>query len=105
MTEDELLGRVIEICKKHKVLYFHSTDSRRDLGKGFPDLVMAGSSHVIFAELKSDGGSTSAEQSVWKWRLLASGQRYYLWRPKDLPEIPKIIADLHDPIPEEPCAA
>lgn len=84
MTEAELLDEVIKLADASQVLYFHSTDSRRDRGKGFPDLVLAGSERTMFAELKSAIGDTRAEQTAWKWRLKAAGIRYALWRPSHL---------------------
>ena len=40
MNEAELLQEVLDLCEELNVLAFHSTDSRRDVGKGFPDLVL-----------------------------------------------------------------
>ena len=42
MTEAELQHEVISLCEKYGLLVFHSTDSRRDIGTGFPDLVICG---------------------------------------------------------------
>lgn len=85
MTEAELLKRVIELCDTHSVLVFHSGDSRRDMGdSGFPDLVLAGSSGLLFAELKDAFGVRSPGQIQWRYRLLSAGQHCALWRPKDL---------------------
>lgn len=84
MTENELLAECIKLAEKHGVLYFHSTDSRRDKGRGFPDLTLAGIERVAFAELKSSTGDTRVAQTQWAWRLRATGSTCFLWRPKDL---------------------
>lgn len=66
---------------------------------GFPDLVLAHGGRsggarramlpcVIFAELKSDTGKLSDEQSKWAEVLTAvPGVEYYLWRPDQLETI------------------
>jgi hypothetical protein len=84
LIESELLAEVLTICDEHDVLAFHSTDSRRDIGKGFPDLVCVGRHHILFAELKRFGGYRSPEQTTWGYRILATGARYALWTPLDL---------------------
>ncbi len=84
MTENQLLAEVLGICREHQILASHSYDSRRDYGRGFPDLVMAGEYSVLFAELKSYGGTFSSEQIHWKYRLVACGCRWVCWTPRDL---------------------
>lgn len=94
MTEAELQAEVIRLAAEHGVLVFHSTDSRRDIGRGFPDLVLVGSRNVMFVELKTTVGHTTPEQTTWRWKLLAAGAYWALWRPKDLPHIPSVLANL-----------
>jgi hypothetical protein len=84
MTEAQLLTEVLGICRECNILASHSYDSRRDYGRGFPDLVMAGKHHVLFAELKANGGTFSSEQIGWKYRLVACGANYVYWTPRDL---------------------
>lgn len=86
MTELELLAAVVEQCGELGLLWHHCTDSRSCHGaSGFPDLVIAGRRGVIFAELKSDIGETSAEQDLWLWTLARTSILYQLvWRPADL---------------------
>lgn len=83
MTEDQLLTYVTERCNDLGFRMFHARDSRRDDGKGFPDLVIAGYSGALFRELKSDSGQLETEQALWKWRLMACGADWGLWRPAD----------------------
>jgi hypothetical protein len=84
VTENELLADVTELCAEYGLLCHHCSDSRRCAGKGMPDLVIVGVSRTLFVELKSDRGTLSASQTVWKWKLLASGANYALWTPKHL---------------------
>jgi hypothetical protein len=84
VTENQLLAEVLGICRELNILASHSYDSRRDYGRGFPDLVMAGRYAVLFAELKALGGTFSSEQIDWKYRLVACGASYVVWTPRDL---------------------
>jgi hypothetical protein len=83
VTESELQAEVCRLCRKYEVLYFHSTDSRWDIGPGFPDLVLVKSS-VLWVELKSSTGTLKPEQRIWRYALEDARQQYRLWRPGDL---------------------
>ena len=96
MTEDQLLAEVTALCDRLGLLWHHDPDSRRSKGtKGFPDLVIAGPHGIIFAELKSEDGDTSADQDRWLWTLgqivdsliseyQESRIMCFVWRPADL---------------------
>lgn len=61
----------------------HETDSRWSYA-GFPDLVCAHPDHgLVFIELKSETGSLSSDQYDWRDYLVATGVRYYVFRPRD----------------------
>lgn len=81
MTEDELLKFVVDRALALELLVFHSTDPRRDTGRGFPDLVLAGPRGVIFAELKATHGVFSDDQKAWAKMLTmaTSGQPWSTW--------------------------
>jgi hypothetical protein len=81
MTEDQLLDHIADLCHDLAIMLFHTHDSRRDLGAGFPDLVLAGPGGVLFRELKNDHGQLRPEQQRWRYRLLAGGTDYGVWRP------------------------
>jgi len=83
MSEAELLRRVLGLCDEHRVLAFHDHDARKNV-PGFPDIVLVGQHGVAWAELKTEYGRMSREQTIWQYRLRAAGQRHYLWRPSDL---------------------
>jgi hypothetical protein len=63
---------------------FHSGDSRRDTGRGFPDLVLAGVNGVLFREVKDDYNPLRPAQVTWKHTLLAARADWDIWRPVDL---------------------
>ena len=87
MREAELQAKIITLCAELRLLVFHSTDSRRDLGRGFPDLVICGRTHVLFCETKDDYGQLSSEQTGWRYSLQTAGAQWRLWRPRDWADI------------------
>lgn len=93
MTEAQLQEAVRKLCRLLGVLAFHAHDSRRSWGPGFPDLVLAGPGGILFRELKSATGDTSAQQDLWGWTLCKAGADWAVWRPADLRErIPRELA-------------
>jgi hypothetical protein len=99
--EKDLLADVIGLCKQHSVTWMHLDDSRRNHSAvGWPDLVLAGSHHVIFRELKRDSTSpVSPMQRKWLWTLQATGHSARVWYTADLDSgvIEKEIIELNDP--------
>lgn len=51
-------------------------------GKGFPDLCMV-RDRVVFMELKVRYRGLTAEQEVWRDRILLTGTEWYLITPKE----------------------
>ena len=84
MTEGDLLSEVLRLAEKYGVLAYHVYDSRRSSGPGFPDLVLASTSGLMFVELKDSVGMRSPDQVTWAYTLAAAGQAYAVWRPRDL---------------------
>jgi len=82
VKEEELLADVRELIAEHRLLGYHTHDSRRS-ERGFPDLVICGR-RVLFRELKTTEGTMSGPQARWKWRLLATGADWGIWTPEDL---------------------
>lgn len=81
MTEKQLQQAIVDYARLAGWLVFHPHDSRRS-EPGFPDLVLV-RDRVIFAELKTDDGRMSKEQSAWTYALAQAGAEVYLWRPSD----------------------
>jgi hypothetical protein len=88
MTEAELLAEIISLCEQRGISLVHNDaphhSKRRQNLIGFPDLFLCGTHRAAFRELKKQDGRSSPEQTTWKYRLLAAGQDYDVWRPKDL---------------------
>lgn len=81
MTEAQLQASILDLCRHHRLLAMHIRDSRRNIGVGFPDLVIAGRGGVIFRELKNDTLQPTPEQMTWLGTLDAGGADAALWRP------------------------
>lgn len=84
MSEAELQQLVLDVASAYGVLAYHTHDSRRSQ-PGFPDLVLVGSTGVLYVELKSTKGRLSPMQIYWLNALHEAGQRAQVWRPADWP--------------------
>lgn len=81
ITEAQFQKRVTDLCNLLGLKVFHSGDSRRDTGAGFPDLVIVGKPGrgVLFAELKTDKGRLTREQTDWLQALQDSRGDEWSW--------------------------
>ena len=101
IDEKAFQAMVIETAKWYDWRIFHPLTMRNVAGRyltpmigdaGFPDLVLVHPKRgVIFAELKTQKGSLSNGQKLWRADLEAAGANYYLWRPQDFPNIQKTL--------------
>ena len=84
MSETQLQDQILELAERMGFISYHTYDSRRSQ-KGFPDLVLVHPKQrrVIWRELKSEKGVTSAEQKVWISALSLVGEDVDVWRPRD----------------------
>jgi len=82
----DFLGQVFRICAEHRVLHHWCADARRCLGtRGIPDLILCGSHHVIFREVKQDShDSPSSYQVTWLYALRGAGMDTGVWHYADL---------------------
>lgn len=106
VSEADLQTQVIDLAHLNGWLVAHFRPARTKDGwrtpvaadgKGFPDLVLARSGRVLFAELKSDSGRLSVEQQRWlnELRGATPSQRgthsVHVWRPKDFDQIVRVL--------------
>ena len=99
ISEASFMAQVKSLAYQYGWLVHHQPPMRTPRGNiitggaaGFPDLVMAHKvKGVVYAELKTEKGKTTAAQDDWLERLGPHAE-CYLWRPSDLPAIAKRLA-------------
>jgi hypothetical protein len=84
-AEKDFQAEVVKFAKRNGWKAFHVHDSRKS-EKGWPDLVLV-RERILFAELKSETGTTTPDQDDWLEALRRAGAEVYLWRPRDWPVI------------------
>jgi len=101
LTEKQFMGQIKELATILGWLWYHPFDSRKST-PGFPDLVLARAPRVIFAELKVEAGFLTPAQKLWQRELVECRRRveYYLWMPRDWPQIEQALAR-PEPRPKE----
>lgn len=80
--------RTVAVHRKDGSVYY-ATPVQAD-GEGFPDLELV-RDRVVHAELKSARGRVSIEQEGWHFALVDAGAEAYIWRPRDLDEIERVL--------------
>lgn len=89
LTEKQFQTQVLTTAQWLGWNAYHTYDSRRSQ-PGFPDLVLV-RDRVIYAELKAERGSLSAEQRQWREWLIEAGAEYYLWKPSHMDDIEQVL--------------
>jgi hypothetical protein len=93
VTEADLREQIRDLCKLFGwKMYFSWTSIHSP--RGFPDLVLVNPElkRTIFAELKDDKKQPTPEQLEWLEALEAAGQAVFLWRPRDIETIAKVLS-------------
>ena len=100
ISERQFTKMVCDLARWNGWLVFHPLTAMNKAGRyatftqgdvGYPDLTMVRDGLVIFAELKTDKGVTSAHQDRWLEALRQSNDAVCLWRPSDMDEIERIL--------------
>jgi hypothetical protein len=83
LSEKAFLAQVVQLAKLRNWLCYHTHDSRHS-ARGFPDLVLVRprTGGLLVAELKTDGGRLTPEQSAWLDAFAAAGVAAHVWRPR-----------------------
>lgn len=95
VSETEFMHWVIDTAHRAGWLVYHVHDSRKQewgTDPGFPDLVLARRSRVIFAELKDSRGRVMPDQRRWANALMGGCVDFYVWRPADETSIQGLLA-------------
>jgi hypothetical protein len=83
VTEQQLQGAVIDMCKIYGIACYHPYFSRRS-APGWPDLAICGTRGFITRELKTAVGRVSEAQERWGQMLRLAGISWDVWRPDDM---------------------
>lgn len=89
-SEKHFQSHVVALAKINGWRAYHTYDARKST-PGFPDLVLLRDARLIFAELKMDKRKPTKDQRKWLADLEATAAEVYLWRPRDLRRIVKIL--------------
>lgn len=95
MTEKELLEQVRTLARMCGWLCYHTYRSVRS-EPGFPDLTLVRGRRLLFVELKSEKGRVTEAQQQWLDALGQTGVETYVWRPRDLDEIGRVLSPRYD---------
>lgn len=69
------------LCSRYSLWWHACPDTRHCRGpKGFPDLVIAGPSGLLFAEMKGLDQFRTPEQICWHAALGISGAKVFTWK-------------------------
>jgi len=82
LTHDELLAEVLQLAAARGVPYIVANGLKSTPGAA--DLVLAGRTGLVCAELKSQDGRRTRAQIAFADRVDGSGSTCWLWRPSDL---------------------
>jgi hypothetical protein len=108
ISEREFKNSIVALARDLGWLVHHDLPSQRANGSwatatqgdsGFPDLVLVHPGNmvtglkpmVVFAELKTQRGKTTASQEQWLTALRACGQMAFVWRPAQMQEIQELL--------------
>ena len=102
LSERDFKNTIVKFARDCGWLVHHDLPSQRANGSwatatqgdsGFPDLVLVhpGNANrpplLVFAELKTQRGKTTAGQEQWLEALWNNNQIAFIWRPNQMPEI------------------
>lgn len=90
VKEKEFQTQVVSLANLFGWWVHHEFDSRRST-EGWPDLVLIRPPRLIFAELKTDVGKTTAEQDAVIDMLRECGETVHVWRPRDWEIIQRVL--------------
>jgi hypothetical protein len=100
MTENEWMDQVAVFAhlKGWRIAHFRASRTAQGWrtavaydGQGWPDCVFV-RERLVLAELKSETGKVTAEQTRWLAALETAGAESYLWRPSDWPEVERVLS-------------
>lgn len=79
--EKEFQREVLTLAKDHGWTHRYHTYFSDRSEAGFPDIVMTKPGRIVFIELKTMKGKTTASQDGWLTALMDGGGEVYVFRP------------------------
>ena len=97
ITERELQAHVVAMAKALGWSVFHPWTSIHSAA-GWPDLFMVKEDRAVAAELKSETGKVTWQQTAWLGDLSRAGIETAVWRPSDLlsGHVERVLRRAHD---------
>lgn len=89
--EKAFMAAVVKFARELGWSEYHTYNSRRSKS-GWPDLVLVRGERIVFVELKTETGRTTAAQDRWIELLTEAKQTVYVWRPSSWPQIKEVLA-------------
>jgi hypothetical protein len=94
-TERSFMRAVVEYAELRGWRCYHTHTSKHSPA-GFPDLVLVRARHpqprVVYIECKADRGRVTVDQRAWIADLRACEQEAYVFRPRHMDAIIKLLA-------------
>ena len=99
ISEETFTAQVVNIAMWFGWRVMHQRPARTKTGwrtaimghKGFPDIIALRENRRLMAELKAGKGKTTDEQENWLGSARSADFEVYIWRPKDINEIERIL--------------
>lgn len=94
-SEKAFMAQVVKLAEMQRWAVYHPWRSDHSAA-GWPDLVLCRPPRLLIVELKSDVGSATLAQEWWLKALARCGVQTATWRPKDWPEIVRVLSGIGD---------
>jgi len=99
ISEDTFTKQVVDLARWLGWRIMHQRPARTNnswrtaiMGHaGFPDIIALRGNRRLMAELKSAKGKVTVEQNDWLQAAREAGFETFIWKPKDIDEIERIL--------------
>jgi hypothetical protein len=89
-TEKQFQEQVVGYAALRGWKVFHPHHMQRS-SYGYPDLTLARGDRLVFAELKTERGKLSEQQTAWLDTLRQTPAEVYVWRPSSWGDLEQVL--------------